>query len=223
MDFSPILNGCPLFDGVEAGSLSAMLGCLDAREAAYQKGQVILAEGTPAQDVGIVLSGQVQIVRVDYFGNRSIMLNLQPGQLFGEAFACAQIPSLPVSVVAVEDSRVVMLDCRKILTPCCQACGFHSRLIHNLLRVVAEKNLALHQKAEITAHRSTREKLMAYLLLEAKRQNSSRFTIPFDRQGLADYLGVDRSGLSAEISRLKKEGVLDWYKNSFQLLSQECR
>lgn len=213
-----ILQQSPLFAGIAPSDLTGMLGCLGARAKRYNKGEVILAEGGPACDVGLLLAGRVQVIRTDYYGNRSIMLNIAPGQLFAESFACVQAEHLPVSVVAVEECEALLLDCRRLLTTCCNACEFHSRIIFNLLQIVAEKNLSLHRKALITAKRTTREKLMTYLLMQAKECGRADFTIPFDRQGLADYLAVDRSGLSAELSKLRQEGVLDYYKNSFRLL-----
>lgn len=213
-----VLQQSPLFAGIAASDLSGMLNCLGARAMRYAKGEVILAEGGPARDVGLLLSGRVQVIRTDYYGNRSIMLNIAPGQLFAESFACVQAEHLPVSVVAVEECEALLLDCRRLLTTCCNACEFHSRIIFNLLQIVAGKNLSLHRKALITGKRTTREKLMTYLLMQAKECGRADFTIPFDRQGLADYLAVDRSGLSAELSKLRQEGILDYYKNSFRLL-----
>lgn len=218
MHFSDELLMCPLFWGIEKKDGEAVLGCLGARRMRYKKGEIIFAEGEPARDVGILLKGQVQLIRTDYFGNRSIMMHIHPGQLFAESFACARAEKLPVSVMATEEAEVMLLDCQRVLSSCCKACEFHSKIIFNLLKIVAEKNLALHQKAMICAKRSTREKLMAYLLLRAKEAGKADFSIPFDRQGLADYLEVDRSGLSAEMSKLKKEGILDYYKNNFRLL-----
>ena len=213
-----LLPSCPLFEGVSPQDLPGMLACLGARTLSAGRGQTILCEGDPARDVGVLLSGQAQIVRTDYFGNRTIIASVSPGELFAESFACAKAPQLPVSVVAARDCRYMLIDCRRIMTSCSQACAFHSRIIYNLLQLVASKNLAMHQRALITAGRTTREKLMTYLLMQAKAASSAHFSIPFDRQGLADYLGVDRSGLSAELSKLKKEGVLDYYKSDFRLL-----
>ncbi len=212
-----VLPACPLFEGIEHNELAVMTGCLGARMVSFKKNTVILEEGSPARSIGLILSGRVQMVRTDYYGNRSIMMNIDAGHLFGEAFACADVDSLPVSIVALEDCEVMLFDCRRIMTTCSNACEFHSKLIFNLLKIVSKKNLTLHQKAEITSQRTTREKLMTYLLQQAKLAGSDRFTIPFDRQALADFLEVDRSGLSAEISKLKKQGVLDSHKNSFQL------
>ena len=216
--FFDILKNCPLFAGVEASDLEAMLACLGAKRLEARRGSVIFAEGDPAVYVGIVLWGAIRVIREDYYGNRSIVAHMEPGEVFGESFACAGVTALPVSVVAEEDCGCLLLDCKRITVSCTNACAFHSRMIYNLLRMVAGKNLVFNQKLEITSKRTTREKLMAYLMNQAKLQGSDEIRIPYDRQALADYLEVDRSGLSAEISRLRREGVLLCDKNRFRLL-----
>ena len=215
-----ILRTCPLFDHIEENDLGAMLACLGAKPRSFRKNDTIFLEGDSIRQLGIVLSGAVQIVKNDFFGNRSIVASIGPGQLFGESFACANVPVLPVSVVASENSEVLLIDCCRITRSCSNACAFHSQMILNLLQVVAQKNLLFNRKVEILSQRSTREKLMTYLLEEAKRSHSREFTIPFDRQALADYLGVERSALSAEISKLKKEGILDSERSRFRLLQE---
>ena len=217
-DFFDILRECPLFDRIGDESLKEMLGCLNAKERSYKKGDVVFAEGDKAKYLGIVLEGSVQLVRVDYYGNRSILANIEPPQLFGEAFACAGLKSLPVDAVAAADTKILLLDAQRIARPCGNSCPCHGQTILNLLHIVAKKNLVLHQKIEITSKRSTREKLMTYLLLQAKNAKSHTFTVPYDRQELADYLEVDRSGLSAEISKLRNEKVLECRRSTFTLL-----
>ena len=217
-DFFDILRECPLFDRIGDESLKEMLGCLNAKERSYKKGDAVFAEGDKAKYLGIVLEGSVQLVRVDYYGNRSILANIEPPQLFGEAFACAGMKSLPVDAVAAADTKILLLDAQRIARPCGNACPCHGQTILNLLHIVAKKNLVLHQKIEITSKRSTREKLMTYLLLQAKNAKSHTFTVPYDRQELADYLEVDRSGLSAEISKLRNEKVLECRRSTFTLL-----
>lgn len=217
-EFNPILEQCALFDGIRMEDLSAMMGCIGGRTVSVSKGQAIFREGDEASCVGVVLSGAVRLVRDDYYGNRSIVAHIGPAQLFGETYACAGVTALPVSVVADTDSTVLLMDCRRITVSCSNACAFHSRIIFNLLRLVAVKNLVFDQKIQVTSKRTTREKLMTFLLNQAKLQGSDSFTIPYDRQELADYLEVDRSGLSAEISKLRREGVLESEKNRFRLL-----
>lgn len=217
-NFYPILSRCPLFDGIAPEELCAMLGCLGAKEITALKGQPISCEGDEAIYVGIVLAGAVQLVREDYYGNRSIVAHIAPAEVFGETYACAGIATLPISIVADEDSTCLLIDCRRITASCTSACVFHSRIIFNLLRLVANRNLVYDQKIEITSKRTTRDKLMTYLLIQAKLQGSNTVTIPYDRQALADYLEVDRSGLSAEISKLRREGTLESNKRTFRLL-----
>ena len=217
-EFLPTLLACPLFDGIQPEELSGMLGCLGGRMMQAQKGQPIFLEGDSTVFVGIVLTGAVYLIREDYGGSRSIVAHIGPTQLFGESYAFSGAPTLPVSVVAEEDSRILLLDSRRLTTCCANVCRFHNQVIFNLLRLVSTKNLMLHQKILFTSQRTTRGKLLAYLLHQAKLQDSPDFTIPYDRQALADYLEVDRSGLSAEISKLRREGVLECEKNRFRLL-----
>ena len=217
-DYFSILKVCPLFEGIGAEELEELLACLGAGVRRMEKNQTLFLEREPAWFVGIVLSGRVQVLREDLDGNRSIVAGIEPGELFGEAFACAGVPALPVSAVAAMEGAVLLLDCRRVLTACSGACPFHARLIRNLLRVVAEKNLLLNQKLELAAKRTTREKLLAYLLAQAKKSGGREFTIPYDRQGLADYLGVERSAMSAEIGKLRREGVLETRRSWFKLL-----
>ena len=212
------LKQSPLFAQIGQENLTAMLGCLNTREKHYQKGETVFAEGEPATQIGIVCKGEVQIERIDYYGNRTIVSRASCGDLFGETFACAGIEQLPVSVIATEDTAVLLFDCRRITQSCCNACAFHQQMIYNLLKITAQKSLRLHQRAEIISHRTTRDKLLAYLERQAKEAGKNRFTVPFDRQALADYLEVDRSGLSAEISKLRREGILRCTKSEFELL-----
>jgi CRP-like cAMP-binding protein len=203
------LSKCPLFDGIEFSDLESVLKCLDAKTMEISKGNPVFLEGSPAQFVGVVLSGAVQIVRDDYYGNRCVLNLLQSGELFGEVFSCAGLETMPVSVIAVQDSAILLLDCKRVLSVCSNTCRFHSRLIHNLLQTMAGKNLAMNQKIRYMSQKTTKDKLIAYLLDQAKQNNSSEFVIPFDRQALANYLGVERSAMSAEIGKLKKNGQID--------------
>ena len=165
----------------------------------------------------VVLLGTVQVVQEDYYGNRSVMTVLQPGESFAEVFSCAGFEVMPVSVMAVTDSEVLLLDCRCVLTTCSRSCHFHSLLMKNMLEGMAQKILSLTQKIQYMSKRTTREKLMAYLSNQAKQQGSKEFVIPHNRQSLADYLGVERSAMSAEISKLKKAGKIDTHGSWFCL------
>ncbi|MBE6597912.1 MAG: Crp/Fnr family transcriptional regulator [Ruminococcaceae bacterium] len=216
--YLPVLRQCPLFSCIEDCDLLKMLVCLGARVENFDKKYTILTEGTKARYIGIMLSGKAQIVRNDYYGNRSLLAEIRESEVFAEAFACAEVSALPVSVIANEPSQVMLIDCGHILHTCKNNCGFHQQLIFNLMKDLASKTILFHRKLEITSQKTTRDKLMTYLMFCAKKEGKPEFEIPFDRQELADYLEVDRSGLSAEIGKLRKEGILESEKNRFRLL-----
>ncbi len=213
-----VLRKCPLFEHIKDEEIPGMLNCLGAKVIQVSEKQFVFMEGEPARYVGIVLSGMIQVAREDYYGNRSIVAGVEPAQLFGETFACADEERMPVSAVADCESEVLLADCRRILTTCSNACEFHNQLVSNLLKIVARKNLLLNQKIELLSQKTTREKLMAYLLAQAKKCGSNEFTIPYDRQALADYLGVERSAMSAELGKLRRDGVIECKRSWFKVL-----
>ena len=213
-----ILRKCKLFNNISDENLLPMLNCLNARVVKFQKGDTVIEEGSDVHSVGIVLSGSVQIIKIDFYGNRNIISKIDTSMLFGESYACADITSVPVSVIACENTEIMFIECNRITKTCCNSCEFHNQIIINLLKIMALKNIHFNQKAEITSKRTTREKLLAYLEQQAKINNSNSFSIPFDRQELADYLEVDRSGLSAEIGKLVKEGKLQCFRSHFTVV-----
>ena len=212
------LKTCPLFYNIEEDNLLRMLTCLGAEIEKFDKKDTVFAEGSEAKNIGVLLTGEVESVRYDYYGNKSIINKVTSPEVFGEAFACAESKSLPVSIVSVDRSDVMLIDCSHILHMCSNNCGFHHQLIYNLMKDLASKTVIFHQRIEVTSKRSTREKLLTYLGIVSQQKKSNSFTISFNRQELADYLEVDRSGLSAEISKMRKEGILECNKNYFKLL-----
>ena len=220
-EYFDILSQCPLFAGISQEELKSMLSCLDGRITHIAKGSPVFLEGEPATFVGVVLSGKVQILRTDFYGNRSVLTVVSPGGLFAEAFACAEVETLPVSAVALESTSVLLLDCKRVLTSCPNACPFHSKLVRNLLRGIAQKNLMLTQKIRCMSKKTTQEKLMEFLLEQAKQHGRAEFVIPYDRQALADYLGVERSAMSAEIGKMRRAGLIDSHGSWFRVLNPD--
>jgi CRP/FNR family transcriptional regulator, dissimilatory nitrate respiration regulator len=216
IDFG-FLAGIPLFDGISSEELKYLLSCLNAKQQFFTKQEILLLEGQPASLVGIVLSGSVLIVKEDYRGNRIILAEASAGELFSEAFSCAQMEHLPVTVVSAQDSMVLWIDYRRVVSVCSSACGFHAKLIQNMLRILASKNMLLNRKIEYMSKRTIREKLLAFLSDQAAGIVEKEFSIPFSRQELADYLCVDRSALSAELSKMRSAGLLEFHRNRFIL------
>lgn len=221
--FLSIIARSPLFHGIAADELEALLPCLDARQRSYPKGSAIFRVGDVISTMGIVLEGSVRLEKEDYWGNRSILASFGVGQSFGEVYACeAELP-FDINAIAAEDAVVLLVDVRKITTMCSSSCAFHARLIRNLLGIIAKRTHALTRKIEHTAKRTTRDKLLSYLSEQAESAKSNRFSIPFDRQELADYLSVDRSAMCAELSRMKKDGIVDFRKNQFEIAQRDHR
>ena len=221
-----VIKSSRLFRDIDDGEIEAMLSCLSVSSREYAKNEFILRAGERSGSIGLVLAGAVHIIKEDFLGNRNIIAEAQPGEIFAESYACVPGAPLGVSAAAAERSEVMFMDVSRVLTVCGSACAFHARLMRNLLAVLAEKNLQfsekltyMTQRSKLTymTQRSTRQKLLAYLSAESLRRGAREFEIPFNRQQLADYLSVDRSALSGELSKLRGEGLLDYRKNKFTL------
>ncbi len=211
------LKKTSLFRGTSEEELPTLLDCLAPTTREYAKNELILRQGEDVSAVGLVLSGRAQIIEEDFWGNRSILADAWPGDLFAEAYAFLPGELLRVSVVAAEPTSVMLLDGKRMLEVCSSACRFHTRLVQNILAESARKNLALTRKVSHMSKRSTREKLLSYLSGQALGAGSDVFEIPFNRQQLADYLCVDRSAMSSELCKMRDEGLLVFDKNRFQL------
>lgn len=217
MENKAVLKNSPLFYEIEEANIEAMLGCLGAVRRSCRREEFIFHSQDRVEQIGLVLSGRALIIKEDIWGNRMLLGEAKKGMLFGEAYACSGSKLLEVSVIAEADMEILFLNVRKILQTCPSACEFHGKLIKNLLSCVAERNLALMQKIEHMSRKTLREKLMSYLSAEAAKNGKEEFTISFDRQQLAEYLSADRSALSAELGRMRRDGLLEFRKNRFCL------
>lgn len=217
-EYISILKRTQLFAGVVEEEISAMLSCLGARLETYKKGEYVLRQGEHLSDIVVLVVGNLYIQNDDYWGNRSILGQIAVGDMFGEAYVAPESGALLNDVVAIEDSSVIFFDVKRILITCSSACRFHAMVVQNLFFAISEKNRKLVQKLGHMSKRSTREKLNSYLSEEAKKQTSSTFTIPFNRQQLADFLSVDRSAMSNELCKMRDEGLIEFEKNNFKLL-----
>ena len=216
--YIPVLKKTRMFAGIGEKEVMSMLSCLGARLCNYQKGEYVLRQGEHLSDITVLVEGVLHIQKDDYWGNRSILGQITTGDMFGEAYVAPESGGLLNDVVAVEDSTVILFDVKRIMTTCSSACRFHAMVVQNLFFAISEKNRKLVQKLGHMSKRTTREKLISYLSEEAGRQGSASFAIPFNRQQLADFLSVDRSAMSNELSKMRNEGLLDFEKNRFKLL-----
>ncbi len=212
-----ILKKSQLFSGVAEDEIEAMLDCLSAELRTYQKGSYVLHQGEYLHHITVLVAGSLLIQKDDFWGNRSIVNKISVGEMFGEAYVAPGSEALLNDVIATEDSAIIFFDVHKILTTCSSACRFHAMVIQNLFYAISVKNRSLVQKLGHMSRRTTREKLLSYLSEQAKKQGTSSFEIPFNRQQLADFLSVDRSAMSNELCKLRDEGLLSFERNRFQL------
>lgn len=214
-----VLRTSGIFSRISEEETEKMLHCLEVRPETFQKDEYILRAGDRVEAFGVVITGKVMIIQEDFWGNRNILAAVGAGHCFAETFACSPGAVLNVSVIAETNVQVLFLNVKRILTTCPSTCSHHSRMIRNLLSELAEKNLRLNEKITHLGQRSRRAKILSYLSAEAQRHGSAEFDIAFSRQQLADYLSVDRSGLSMELSRMQEEGLLEYRKKHFVLKS----
>lgn len=212
-----VLKGCPFFSGMTEAEILNILRCVDATILNKQREEYIFRAGESTQVMGLVLKGSVLIIQEDLWGHRNIMAKITAGDFFAEPYAATPGSVLNISVVANEDAEILLLNVNRLLSVCPTACTHHTKLIRNLVSVLANKVLMFNNKITHMSKRSTREKLLSFLSSESIRQGKLSFDIPYDRQQLADYLCVERAAMSVELGKLKKEGILDTDKNHFVL------
>lgn len=215
-----LLQKVPLFAGIGPGDYNALLGCAGGHSRAFEKGAFLFLAGDRIDAVGVVLTGQLRILKEDAFGNRAILAEIGPGAVFGESFVCGSRYALSVSVEAVTACEVLFLDFDKVMQVCSSACPFHQALVRNMVRLIAQKNIGLMEKMEVLTKRTLREKILAYLSLLMQRQGGRAVESPLGRVDLADYLGVDRSALTRELNHMQSEGLLAFSKNRYEVLEK---
>ena len=215
-----VLKRCALFRGLDARELAQALKSLGAEERCCGRGETVLSAGQPTEKMGLVLAGGVTIESCDLWGNRSILSHVGPGELFAETYAMLPDEPLLVDVRANEASRILFLRVGGLACLAGEA-PWQRRVLTNLLGISAEKNLRLSARSFHTAPKTIRGRLMSYLNAQAVQQGRAEVVIPFDRQQLADYLNVERTALSKELGKMKRDGALEVRKNRFRLIKKE--
>ncbi len=216
-DFLYVIKRSPLFYGLRDDEIPTMLQCLAAEQRIFQAGESIFRMGQAATDFAMIVKGRGQVIRENFWGGEEGYEILEPGSLFGQEFACAQATVLPVGLIALEECEAVFMEYKRMINVCSLACGFHNRLLQNMLRILADQTVWMDRTIRHMSQKTIREKLLSYLSEEAVRHGSPSFEVPFNRKELAEYLAVDRSAMSSELGRLQKEGFLEVTRNRFVL------
>ena len=208
----------PLFDGIRPEDRKTMLDCIGYHIGTFRKGDIVAFEEENIQHIGIVISGSVDMVKEDLWGNKTMLVRISKNELFGETFACGSDHLSLVTFLVSEDATILFIPFHRVLNICSMACSFHHRLTENMVRIIANKNRDLMRKIEVISKRTIREKLLAYLSIQAQVQNARYFEIPLGRVELAEYLCVDRSALTRELVKMKEDGLIDYDRNYFRML-----
>ena len=207
-----------LFDGIAREDRGAMLGCIGYHIGTFRKGDIVAFEEENIRHIGIVLSGAVDMIKEDLWGNKTMLVRVRRNEVFGETFACGSDNLSVVTFQVSEAARILFLPFDRVMHSCTMACQFHHRLIENMVHIIANKNRDLMRKVEVVSKRTIREKLLAYLSIQAQVQKKRYFEIPLGRVELAEYLCVDRSALTRELAKMKEDGLIDYDRNWFRML-----
>jgi len=208
----------PLFDGINPADRQAMLGCIGYHIGTFRKGDIVAFEEENIKHIGILISGCVDMIKEDLWGNKTMLVRMRKNELFGETFACGSDNLSVVTFLVSEDARILFMPFDRVMHSCTMACQFHHRLIENMVHIIADKNRDLMRKVEVVSKRTIREKLLCYLSIQAQAQNSRYIEIPLGRVELAEYLCVDRSALTRELAKMKEDGLIDYDRNCFRIL-----
>ena len=207
-----------LFEGICYEDRRAMLGCIGYHIGTFRKGDIINFEEEKIKHVGIVVEGSVDMIKEDIWGNKTMLVRSRKDDVFAETFACGSDNLSMVTFQVSEDATILFLPFNRVMHNCTMACQFHHQLIENMVHVIANKNRDLMRKVEVVSNRTTREKLLSFLSIQAQLQQTRYFEIPLGRVELAEYLCVDRSAMTRELSKMKEEGLIDYDKNCFRML-----
>lgn len=228
-EYFDILQACPLFSRIKESDFPHLLSCVNAIEKKYHYDEYLWFHEDFVTSLGIVLSGSLEIIRENAGGQKHILDFISPGQIFGEGIICTKDKLSPVSVVAREPSIILFLPFDRVIRPCGHSCDFHHQLTLNIITILGEKNRMLNRKIELLAIKGMREKLAAYLLYEealflksSDQKNGRSFIITPNRNELAEYLNVSRSSMCRELGRMKDEGFIDYYQNTFRITNRDA-
>lgn len=216
-----VIQQVALFRGMDEAELAAALSALSAKEITYEKDETILYAGNVSEHMGLVLEGSVTIESNDVWGNRTILSHIEKGGTFAETYALLEDEPMLVDVIANEKSNILFLRIGSLNLLQQDISPWRVKLIGNLLRISSQKNLHLTGRSFHTAPKSIRGRVMAYLNSVSLQKNKIDFDIPFDRQQLADYLNVERSALSRELSNMQQDGLIIVRRNHFEIAKNE--
>ena len=196
----------------------SILNCLKSKKIKYKIGEIIFIDSQELKSFGMIIKGEVQVIKEDLIGNKNILVNLYEGQSFGDAPIFSGTNKSEATVIAKTDCEIMLIDGENIISENLKTCDLHLKLLQNIIKSISIKNVILNKKIEVVSKPNIREKLICYLTMESKKNNENNFTIGFSRNELAEYLCSNRSAIHKELCKMRDEGIIDFYRNSFKIL-----
>ena len=219
--YFPILKSCALFRGIGEIEFGHLMTCLGAQVKSFRSDEYVFFSGDEINSVGIVLSGVVEVMKENLAGNKHIVAFLGPSDMFAEGIVCTVTRISPVTVRIKEEAKILFIPYERVIKSCGNSCVFHLSLIQNMMVVLGEKNVNLNRKLELLTLKGMREKIASFLMNESNERASSMFQIMLNRTELSDYLNVSRTSMCRELARMKEEGLIDYYGNSFKVVNKD--
>jgi len=220
MKLVEILKIHPLFNNIEIQDIERLLECLDTYERSYKKNEYIILEGSLINFIGIIITGRVFIEKEDYLGNEYIYAEIEKNNIFGEVYIGQSVQGSTVNYKAMTDCVILFIKYKSIFRDCSKNCSYHKKLLENLIKLMASKSRILIEKIEIISKKSLRERIMTYLLMLAEKQKSNRVISHLNHREMSEFLGVNRSAMIRELSRMKREGIIDFNRNQYDILTK---
>ena len=219
--YLPIFQQCALFQGMSDQDILSITHCMNITPRSYPADSYLLFLNDTVNSVGIILDGEVEVVKETMAGSRHIIAILQPSDIFGEGVVCTSDRKSPVSVKTRTSAYICFIPFENIVHTCTSSCGYHTQLIRNMMMILGEKNMLLNRKIDLLTLKGMREKLATYLLMVSEQRKSHQFNLPFNRNELAEFLNVSRTSMSRELSRMKEDGLIDYHLNRVKILDMD--
>ncbi len=220
MEYYKYLKNTKIFNMANEFECQAMMFCFKTRFKYFMKNEEIISQGNPMEDVVMVLKGSAIVRNVDSLGDISIIRQMKSGDVYGIESAYNIDETYKDSIVASEKTLVMFMNRHRLITPCGNKCKRHEIVSRHLVQMLAENNLELMDKVTHMSKKTIRDKLLSYFTTIADRENSTYFEIPYNKTELANYLSVDRSAMSTELSKMKAENIIDFDKNQYRIIKK---
>lgn len=211
------LYRCFLFREMSREKIDSILGLLKGRIKSYQKNEIVISEESEVRDVGVLLSGEMCKVRYFSDGTEQMVQKLQKSYMVGLEIAVSMKKTSPYSMYASQPSEVFWFPVRCLEEPGILEETDRIHLYRRIVYFLANEDIRKYRKIEILSSGSVRAKIEKYLQIQRIRYQSNEFDIDFNREELANYLGLNRSVLSHELKNMEKDGLLTVRKNHFIL------